>query len=400
VPQPQADNRESIPPVKTAQPLYSKEQIDALVRSGDPEAMKTAQQMVEKNREMQAPQTFTSPTGDIWAGNPYYTGMQKTGIPGKPSVEQIPLEANGFKTMTPYAWAHGPSGQLALQGIPFINSGAQPPQQAVPGVSTSGVNVPPLPPSGSSPQDYAQWAPQYKAASEAMTEGQKDLERGRAKIQTEAMEAGSKAPQTLQNLLTMRDAYDQGTLSGGSLAEHWLSARNAISEALGIDQKDLTASNIVEKLTTGLANNATRELSSRAAVQEVIMNLRASPGLRVNNESAVYLLDLLRQQEQQKIALGQLAAHTDSPKEFLAKQKEFYEQNPLVSPFTGKPIVNKDQSKEEIDAIVARSRGKQPQAAPQETPNPPQGGIQENTIIRNPQTQERRIFRGGQWQKL
>jgi hypothetical protein len=288
-PTPPADPRQTIPPVKTAPPLYTQEQIQRAVMSGMPEM---AQKMVEKNLEMQQPQAVTDPYGHMYVGSAV-RGYQDQGIQGKPAIERFPIEAAGVKTETPAMPVQGQGGQFSYRTIPFEGQ----PQQAVPGVSTSGINIPSMPPSGSTAQDYAQWAPQYKAASEGLTAGAKKVGEESGSVQTQI---NSDADNALHMKMQLAEMRNLARNINPNAAADVKTAIGNVMQALGFDHQKVTDflgtdpgnAEAFKKAATALAAEAAHSNFPRTTQNEFQIWLRnATPNTILSPEGLSRIMD-------------------------------------------------------------------------------------------------------------
>lgn len=351
-----------IPPTKGLPPLPKDEQIRALWGSGQPGAKEFAEKLYLQKQMMLQPQQVTNPyTGEVYIGN-QYTGYHKSPMPALPHIEKDPLKVAGVETVQRSMYTRGPDGRVYTTPVPSV--GAAGTAGAASGEGSPEGGMRPLP---STVEGMADWAKDYNAERKSA-----EVTAGKAaeaifKPVAEAIDAGGKARSVIESLDIMADAYNAGgkNINGGPLGEYVLTAKGAIAQIFGIEPKGLTASNIINKTATQMAGKLTRELSARPALVEFTTYLKNTPGIMMNNQAAKYMISLLRQQEVAKEELGKLAMDVGSknPRQWSEIKKKYYEEHPIISPFTGAPLKTSAQAIEEINGAA---KGKVAQAAPQD----------------------------------
>ena len=306
--------------------------------TGRPDDRKFAMDLFNAKRAALAPQQIKDPlTGSVYVGNPY-TGYWRTAIPGMPEIYKSPLKVGGIERNEVYTLGRGPGGGLVRRPVPV--EGAQPPAAAgapaAPGAAPGMPGSPPLP---STVEGMADWAAEYEAKKKALSASAEKLAEARAGPVATAIKNGDEAHAVINALNTMKDAYavGEGVISGGPAGEIILSLKN-LANQFGVPVKGLTESQIINKIGTQLAFRATRKLSARPALLEVQMQVKANPGLGLNNEASKYMIDLMLQEATAEQALGRLASSVKDPAEWAGMKEKFYKENPLRSPFTGEPL--------------------------------------------------------------
>lgn len=352
-----------IPPTKGLPPLPKDEQIRALWGSGQPGAKEFAEKLYLQKQMMLQPQQVTNPyTGEVYIGN-QYTGYHKSPMPALPHIEKDPLKVAGVETVQRSMYTRGPDGRVYTTPVPSAGAAG------AAGAAAGGEGSPeggmrPLP---STVEGMADWAKDYNAERKSAEVTASKSAEAIFKPVAEAIDAGGKARSVIESLDIMADAYNAGgkNISGGPLGEYVLTAKGAIAQMFGIEPKGLTASNIINKTATQMAGKLTRELSARPALVEFTTYLKNTPGIMMNNQAAKYMISLLRQQEVAKEELGKLAMDVGSknPRQWSEIKKKYYDEHPIVSPFTGAPLKTSAQAIAEINGAA---KGKVDQAAPQD----------------------------------
>jgi hypothetical protein len=421
-------------------PLPSDEQIRAMyyrgAMAGDPHLQQQAQQLYEQKRQSLQPQIMATPTGHQIAFNPYQ-GAQDIGIPTKPMMEKFNTKVTGVGEFErPAAYSIDQNGTPFLQRIPIAGPGQAPGQAGAPpapmgptptssgytpaGMSAVtpaaaasgglGMNIGP----GGAPTSNSQlfgeqagpsaagtmpdldkasipelqaWGARREAEQKGLDTASESVWKSRAELHGAAISALKTIPSEMQQLAILQDAYKQPHIPGGPLAEAWSSGRALIKEVFGPKAADeVPASQVIEKTNTALSFKAAGELTSRPALIEVLAAMRANPGLKMTDQSSLYLINLMQQQKAQELQLGHMANEADNPREFISARSKFYQEHPLLSPFTGKPLQTAADFKADLDKTVANSEphglggsfmsklGGAGQAAPQGAPAAPPAG--------------------------
>lgn len=206
------------------------------------------------------------------------------------------------------------------------------------------------------PKEAVAWKMRKDAAEAGMKVASEKVWGARGEQHAAAITAGMAAPKELQQLAILQDAYNQPHTPGGPLAEHLTTMRSVIAQVFGQDYADrVPANEMIQKTNTALAFKAAGELTSRPAIIEVLAAMRSNPGEKLNDRTSLYLINLLQQQKQQDMELGRVANRIDNPREFLDAKDRYYENNPLVSPFTGKPLKTRADAKEDLDRMIGKN---------------------------------------------
>jgi hypothetical protein len=418
-------------------PLPSDEQIRAMyyrgAMAGDEHLKMQAQQLYEQKRQSLQPQIMATPTGHQIAFNPYQ-GAQDIGVPTKPVMEKFNTKVTGVGEFErPAAYSIDQNGTPFLQRIPIAGPGQAPGQAGAPpapmrptptssgytpmGMSAVtpaaaasgglGMNIGP----GGAPTSNSQlfgeqagpsaagtmpdldkasipelqaWGARREAEQKGLDTASETVWKSRAELHGAAISALKTIPSEMQQLAILQDAYKQPHIPGGPLAEAWSSGRALIKEVFGPKAADeVPASQVIEKTNTALSFKVAGELTSRPALIEVLAAMRANPGLKMTDQSSLYLINLMQQQKAQELQLGHMANEADNPREFISARSRFYQEHPLLSPFTGKPLQTAADFKADLDKTVANSEphglggpfmsklGGAGQAAPQGAPATP-----------------------------
>ena len=168
---------------------------------------------------------------------------------------------------------------------------------------------------------------------------------GKGKIVNDVMQMGAIAPRKIEALNTIQDAMNAGggKISTGPFAAKALEAKQAIKDAFGIDLGGIPETEVASKTGFGLAAEASRAISNRGGTQaEFLKGLQNVPGIFLSPEGNQAMISILKQQATQEQQLG-IQAYNHKPGEnWLQKERDFYEANPIMSPFTGQPMGKSD----------------------------------------------------------
>jgi hypothetical protein len=302
----------------------------------------------------------------------YYTqgpqGLQLQRMPVMPPQQQQQGQApGGIPDVTPRAQPMGaPGGGYQPTGMQQPQQGGAMPVQAaggsplahgaipnssafgqLPGASGAG----PMPDiDTANPADFAEWAQRRQANSRYMDKSAEELAASRTGPMSKAVEEGNASLDKLRDLAIIQHFYDQPHVVGGPLAEYELPFRSALRQMMGQNvEKDVPASELVNKFKTALAYEATRAFSNRPAVIELLGQMKVQPGLEMSDQAARYVLNLLQQDSRLKIGIGDLSMEKTDPTEFYWAKKQYYKDNPLISPLTGQPISEKSRSVKQLN---------------------------------------------------
>ncbi len=172
---------------------------------------------------------------------------------------------------------------------------------------------------------------------------------GKAKgeIQAEDIKAGSHAGNKLRQLATLDEANKSGgdDISSGPLGKAILSGKQGLSELTGIDLKGVPESEVIQKVGFGLATNMVKAITNRPSQMEFGKALENVPGLLMSKQGRVAMTSILTQDARAEQELGRLAnRHRDTPdgQTWQEVKDKYYEEHPLISPFTGKPFGEAD----------------------------------------------------------
>jgi hypothetical protein len=296
-----------------------------------------------------------------------------------------PVAANATPpSATPPVEVAGPVPPGTKVPEPAAAANAPPPPAAI-------ANVLPPMPSGPNvkPEDWLDWDAQRKAAAAGMLKSaETSSEEGnklRAKVIDTDMEQANKSYETRGTLALLNDAYKNGgdNISGGPWGNFILQGKQFLNQmGIGGDwddfQKGLNASQVISKLNATLATQMVKELTSRGTQMELALGMKNNPGLLMSNQGAQYMLNILDQIQDQKEKWGQLASQFDpGDRNYLQAKQRFYDTHRLVSPFTGKPLVNAADWQADMEQLPANANLTQGTAPPGmniPTPPPPAPG--------------------------
>jgi Cell Wall Hydrolase len=290
------------------------------------------------------PQGGARPGAGSWGGNFQPMGAQGApgGMPQGPAAGFMPVGVQGGQ----------PGLNVGPSGAPLANS------QTYGDMAGPGAAGPMPNPDTASPQELVAWKQRRDAESKGMGVQAEAVSKALGDAHAKAITAAANAPQELQQLAILEDAYKQPHVPGGPLAEHWAVGRAIIREIFGPKVADeVPATQLIDKTNTALSFKAAGELTSRPALLEVLAAMRSNPGTKMTDQTALYLINLMQQQKAQDRQLGTLARHTMDSRDFLDKQDAFYDAHPLVSPFTGRPLLTAADFKGDLDRTVQQSEG-------------------------------------------
>lgn len=156
------------------------------------------------------------------------------------------------------------------------------------------------------------------------------------------IEAIKPARDTVQVLDEMDSALTHGWdhISTGPGARQMLEVKKAINNFLPGTFQNVTEAETVDKLNAQLAAAAAKAMTARPSQLEFKAFMANNPGLLTSREGSKVLIDLLRQQKQQEVRLGIMADKFDpnGGKSWSETEEKFYNDNPIISPSTHKPI--------------------------------------------------------------
>lgn len=181
---------------------------------------------------------------------------------------------------------------------------------------------------------------------------QADQEQGKAvaaakgKRMAEVIEAGGRSARgTLNTLNVMDDALDRAgnNISTGPGASFFLKVKEAAKNIFpDLDLKGLSEGETITKLNAQLAAQAAKAMTARPSQLEFRAFMANNPGLQTSIQGTKALINIMRQTTQQDIALSRLASQPQNMRNWDAVEDQFYQQNPIKSPFTGKPLTGKE----------------------------------------------------------
>lgn len=207
------------------------------------------------------------------------------------------------------------------------------------------------------PMAYSAWSDKKARAAatnvntnvdtRAETEQSKAIGKAKGEIQAEDIKAGSHASIKLRQLATLDDANKNGgdDISSGPLGKAILSGKQGFSELTGIDLKGVPESEVIQKVGFGLATNMVKAITNRPSQMEFGKALENVPGLYMSKQGRVAMTSILTQDARAEQDLGRLAnKHRDaeSGPTWQEVKDKYYEEHPLMSPFTGKPFGESD----------------------------------------------------------
>jgi hypothetical protein len=181
-----------------------------------------------------------------------------------------------------------------------------------------------------SPLDYASQLEANKAVAAAKG----------ARVADAIKAGGQDARHTVNTLNTIEDALDHAgnNISTGPGAEFWMKAKQGIQNMFpDTPVAGLPEAEVITKLNARLAAEAAKQMTARPSQLEFKTFMANNPGLLTSPTGTKILINVMRQMTQQDIGLGQKAM-TATPNTWGDTEDKFYQDNPIKSPFTGKPL--------------------------------------------------------------
>jgi hypothetical protein len=183
-----------------------------------------------------------------------------------------------------------------------------------------------------------------------MDKSAEELAASRTAPMSKAVEEGNASMDKLRDLAIIQHFYQQPHVAGGPLAEYELPMRSIIRQVLGQNaEKEVPATELVNKFKTALAYEATRAFSNRPAVIELLGQMKVQPGTEMSDQAARYVLNLLQQDARLKIGIADLSMEKTDPTDFYYARKRYYKDHPLISPVTGNEISAESQSVKQLN---------------------------------------------------
>lgn len=236
--------------------------------------------------------------------------------------------------------------------------------------ATPGVAVPP-PETQPTAQNMPAAIAAAKGAQEASTKLYGGASEALGKEIGGVIEAGGKEARVRINTInTIDDALSANEGKGimtGPLADKILRTKE-ILDGMGIDtswvKTGLPETEMISKMNAQLASASARAMTGRPTQFEFSAWMKNNPGLLTSKQGTHALLDILRQSSQQDVELGKLAQNKANWEHWGETVDKYYQEHPLISPFTNKPL-----------AVSAPSRGGPQVPAPTQLPShiPPVG---------------------------
>ena len=382
--------------------MATDQQLHALMTNptvmNNPQLMEHVIKQAEAKQASLMPQPMRDPSGNQYLVNPRAgvqnwempaAGVARLPVQGKPEIEKFKTDISGVGSVErPAYYTQGPNG-MQLQRMPVMPPPQGTPQGGVPDVTPrpqptgagggfqptaaqSGPSnplgngyIPNSAPFGQLPGasgagampdmdtagmgELADWAQRRQANSQYMNKSAEELATSRTSIMSKAVEEGNGALDKLRDLAVIQHFYSQPHVAGGPLAEYELPMRSVIRQVLGQNiEKEVPATEVVNKFKTALAYEATRAFSNRPAVIELLGQMKVQPGTEMSDQAARIVANLLQQDARLKIGLGDLAMEKTDPSEFYAAKRQYYRDHPLVSPLTGEPLSEKVQTAAQV----------------------------------------------------
>lgn len=257
-------------------------------------------------------------------------------------------EAAGLEPGTPAYTAYGLTGKLPDSDSSLPNS-AQEYEYYKKGFQPTAENPRPM--------DYATFSTAKARAAatnitnsvntKAESEQSKKIGGALGEAQADDIKAGGHAGAKLRQLATLDNANQVGgdDISSGPLGKAILTGKQGLSEVFGIDLKGVPESEVIQKVGFGLATSLTKAITNRPAQMEFMKALENVPGLFMSKQGRVAMTSILTQEAKAEQEIGRLAArHKDKPDSPVWQEikDKYYDEHPLISPFTNKPFTPED----------------------------------------------------------
>ena len=283
-----------IPP---ANPAYHPQQLDALIRSADP-----------KDYPKIINDYFKQLQGSQYKNIYGITDVRPSGAPGQPDVvTRLPPESgipisigNLGLTMT-----FGPKGEPIL-----------------------------LSPKGDQINSLSDL---NKLGAELGVQGESIKKIGEAQVNpiTEAISRGGEnATKAAQTLRTMENVVkNDKNISMGPTSTGFNELKRTLSNFLPGQASGIASADTLEKLTSLLASESTKAISSNRGTNfELQMFTRANPNLMQSREGMLMMIDILKQEMQQRSEIASIANkwRGKDPAGWMDRQREYYNDHPIT----------------------------------------------------------------------
>lgn len=381
----------------------------AMLRSSNPMVRMMGLQMLQKTVPIQSEYQRSGPGQDVTVGpNKVYSNPNPQSPIGKAVADASQLQAGG-NPQGAAAVASGVTKETSSpEGVQF------PPSPIIPRMNGAGptpaVAVPPPDPQASAAQmqdardrlaaqmnavgaggsaapGSASQAPpntsagpetmpqQIAAAKQTQAQAEKIGEETGGAVGKSAGDAiaqgGKPAQMALNELNTIQDSLSFGGrgVSSGPWADRVVKLKETLN-GLGLDsswvQNGLPESEVITKLNSQLASAASRQMTARPTQFEFKTWLQNNPGMLTSKEGTMALISIMKQNYQQDVGLGQVAHGITPATNWDGVVSDFYKTHPLISPFTGKPMVGALQDfAGRIDPKAVQMLREQPETAHQ-----------------------------------
>lgn len=195
-------------------------------------------------------------------------------------------------------------------------------------------------------------------------EQSKAIGKSLGEAQGEDIKTGMHAAQTMRQLATLDNANKAGgdDISSGPFGELVLKGKQGLNEIAGEDLANAAPSEVIKKVGFGLATNLTKAITNRPAQMEFMKALENVPNLMMSKTGREAMTSIMMQEKRAEQEIGKIAArHRDIPggPVYQEVKDKYYEDHPLISPFTGKPF-----SPEDVDLVIRSVPGTSSNAPP------------------------------------
>lgn len=179
---------------------------------------------------------------------------------------------------------------------------------------------------------------QYMREQEAMDTATQKITEGQSSDITQAITAGTKAPQLIKSLDTLDALSKSSDVPRGPLSKYSVAIRQVIDN-LGLTKylpniadADLSKAETIQKINAELARQAVQTFTNRGTNFELETYIQNNPGILQSKEGMEMLISIIRQEYRGIQEIGKIAS-TIKPGDvatFNSKVEEYYEKNPII----------------------------------------------------------------------
>lgn len=190
-----------------------------------------------------------------------------------------------------------------------------------------------LTPSGSEIPNTVEGLNKYKAELQRQREQVKSVGDAQVHPITEAITQGNAVPDALRTLTTIEGTVKSSNdISMGPTSSAFNQVKRGLANFFPGIAKGISEADTIEKLNTLLASESTKNFTNRGTNFDLQTFMRANPGLEQSKEGMLMIVDILKQEMQQKQDIGKIANkyRTKDPQSWLDRKQEYYDDNPII----------------------------------------------------------------------